>query len=182
MRHKLMAAILSSSVMNLSMITASLGQAQQTGIKSNSVNEEVSSSEINCNHAGLHNHNSLAFCIPLEYSKLQPPSVFNISENVITFEPLDIKIVDIDEKTNTITYKMFLVIFWTDSRIVLRDDIADDDTFNPTSLKVSEHLWLPDAYIDNIVSSTNFDLITEMASLKVNGASRFRYRKIRSMK
>ena len=69
-------------------------------------------SEIYCtkgNHdAQQSNQHSLPFCIPLNYSKLHPPLAYND----IKFGPLDIKIVGIDERTETVTYKMFLGIFW----------------------------------------------------------------------
>ena len=45
------------------------------------------------------------------------------------------EIAEINEIQNTITYKMFLVLYWTDSRIVLRRDV-NSSAFIPTSLEL----------------------------------------------
>ena len=45
------------------------------------------------------------------------------------------EISDIDEIQQTISYKMFLILFWTDSRIILREDVSSNE-FIPTSLEL----------------------------------------------
>ena len=61
--------------------------------------------------------------------------MFNKKDNEIMLFPYLEEISDIDEIQETISYKMFLVLFWTDSRIVLRDDITSSE-FVPTSLEL----------------------------------------------
>ena len=65
----------------------------------------------------------------------QAPAMFNKKDNEIMLFPYLEEISDIDEIQETISYKMFLVLFWTDSRIVLRDDITSSE-FVPTSLEL----------------------------------------------
>ena len=61
--------------------------------------------------------------------------MFNKKDNEIMLFPYLEEISDINEIQETISYKMFLVLFWTDSRIVLRDDITSSE-FVPTSLEL----------------------------------------------
>ena len=61
--------------------------------------------------------------------------MFNENESEITVYPYLEEISDIDEIQHTITYWMFLILIWTDSRIILRDDVTSHQ-FIPTSLEL----------------------------------------------
>ena len=66
---------------------------------------------------------------------MQAPALFNENDREITMYPYLEEISDIDEIQQTISYKMFLILFWTDSRIILRDDVISNE-FIPTSLEL----------------------------------------------
>ena len=61
--------------------------------------------------------------------------MFNENEREITVYPYLEEISDIDEIHHTITYFMILILIWTDSRIILRDDVTSHH-FLPTSLEL----------------------------------------------
>ena len=66
----------------------------------------------------------------------QAPAIFNENDRRITMHPYLEEISDIDEIHETITYKMFLVLFWTDSRVVLNRDMLNTTGFIPVSLEL----------------------------------------------
>ena len=61
--------------------------------------------------------------------------MFNENNREIKMYPYLEEISDIDEMQQTISYWMILILFWTDSRIILRDDITSHE-FIPTSLEL----------------------------------------------
>ena len=105
-------------------------------------------------------------CLPVSYTSLQAPALYNKNDRDIILHPAIEEVSDIDEIHHTVTYKMFLVLFWTDSRVVLRSDLVNTSAFVPTSLALGELLWLPDPDIFLLDQVVGFDSLNCMKIVK----------------
>ena len=99
----------------------------------------IDSYEFDCTE--LENINALLpICLPKNYAKEIAPSLFNFKDREVAIY-LDLQeIEDIDIIEGSVSYKLYLLIYWTDSRIVIRKDLVTNQTWNNLDLEVKNQI------------------------------------------
>ena len=100
-----------------------------------------------------------SICIPSGYNKLIKPPLYNDeTHNDIEVRLYFIYILGVNENEGTITLKMNLEISWIESRIIAPNSTKEED-YIALPKEFIDHLWLPDAYIENVHKIYKYNLI-----------------------
>ena len=118
----------------------------------------VRSTSIFCNETP----ESHLFCIPRGYVKAEAPSIYNSSDKIVLMNPFLKEIPQINMKENYITFKFYLNIKWTDSRLIFSKE-TNSRGWIPLDLDRIKSIWLPDVYIYSQEKITEYSLLTEAA-------------------
>lgn len=104
------------------------------------------------------------YCLESDYDRLKRPESEDGGPIRVTIEMEDMRIIDVDDSTFSVSVQMYLGVRWTEPRIYsksgnsTKDDYVYDgaqylnneydyETFSPVDTKFVRHLWVPDIYV-----------------------------------